>query len=141
MKTVKKFNLFKQPNQYESFIEISITKDAEVIACKAISNLPCIFAIVDPSIQENEMRKFMLFPTDGYDIEQTGLYAQYLDTVVLNHTLVYHVFEMITPEPVTEVEKQDTDLDTGNLSTEEITTEPVLDPTPSKKKKKNQNQN
>lgn len=87
-KTIWKFELKTTDNQ-----TIEMPANAEILTVQTQHEVPCIWALVDPT-EPNEKRFIKVFGT-GHDVHyEMGLSRNYLGTYQLhNGSLVFHVFE------------------------------------------------
>ena len=89
MKTIWKF-----PILISSRVNISIPKNAELLSVQTQRNIPCIWALVDPT-EPLETREFEIFGT-GHPIKCDNIYISrnFIGTFQVNEdSLVFHLFE------------------------------------------------
>lgn len=88
MKRVYKYQL-----EIKDEVLVSMPKDAKILTVQVQNGRPCIWASVDPSSSDMEIRKFRIAGT-GHPVEDS-IIENYIGTVQMYEgKLVFHVFEI-----------------------------------------------
>lgn len=84
--------IFKYPVAINDYIEIEMPKGAQILDAQAQAEVPCIWALVDPS-QPKETRRFR-FAGTGHPIKETNL-IHIGSFQMAGGALIFHMFEII----------------------------------------------
>ncbi|MBU2060058.1 MAG: hypothetical protein KKB38_20300 [Gammaproteobacteria bacterium] len=87
MRTIWKYQI-----PIQDYFELELPKDAEILTVQMQYGIPCLWALVDPTAQQ-EFRLFRLSGT-GHPVETLNL--DYIGTVQqAEGQLIWHVFEIL----------------------------------------------
>ena len=92
MKTIWKFELTIEDRQ-----TVSIPAGATILTIQVQNDIPCLWVLVDPSVNEKEHRVIQIIGT-GHSIKEDDFWRsyKYISTFqFLNGDLVLHAFEKI----------------------------------------------
>jgi hypothetical protein len=85
--------VFKYRLEINDVVVLYLPKDAKVLTVQAQNDVPCIWAAVNPAMQELEKRTLRIAGTGHAIVDE--IVGDYVGTFQLcNGKLVYHVFEV-----------------------------------------------